>query len=146
MDDLRTILKKAGVCIKEFVIESIERYYDTRIEDAKAYQRKRDVSQVVSAFIELKQSEVEIYRLLEKYFGIDSITEANEYLSKAKIRVQISKLREYMISQGMTRLEYKNYSKDNHIEEKLEQNPKLLEISVQKLIVEIEKREKRKDK
>jgi hypothetical protein len=54
-------------------------------------------------------------------------------IKKAKISSQIIKLREHLSEQGMTNSEFKRYADDHHLEKKLNDNIKLLDLSVEKL-------------
>jgi hypothetical protein len=80
-----------------------------------------------------------MYKLLQKYFGVESILEAEECINKAKISFQIIKLREYLNEQGMTNSEFRRYADEHHLRIKLKNNPRLLDLSAEKLKLAIEK-------
>lgn len=80
-----------------------------------------------------------MYRLLQKHFKVDSIAEATEYIRAAKYTSQIIRLREYQEKNGMTAGAFRQYAIDYQLEEKLKTNPKLLDMSPEKLKAHIEK-------
>ena len=69
---------------------------------AKERQRTSDIKAAVLSFIVLKVDEATMYRLLQKYFKVDSISEAIGYIHAAKLSSQIIRLREYQEKNGMT--------------------------------------------
>ena len=110
-----------------------------QLNEAQERQKNRDIELAVKAFLELKQSDVEIYRLLEKYYKIDSISEAEVLIKKVKVSSQIIKLREYMETKGMPSSEFRTYAKEHNLEVKLHENPKMLDMTAGKLKEAIEK-------
>lgn len=109
-------------------------------ESAKERQRSSDIKAAVLSFIDLKTDEATMYRLLQKHFKVDSISEATEYIHAAKFSSQIICLREYQEKNGMTARAFWQYVKDYQLEEKLKTNPKLLDMSPEKLKAYIEKK------
>lgn len=120
MDDWKGRLSKTGYNLKRLALEVVKRHCDSEAEEAKEHQKIRDVELATQAFLELKQSDVEIYRLLGKYFKIDSIAEAESILKKAKVTSQIIKLREYMEAKGMSSSEFRIYAKEHNLEGEIE--------------------------
>lgn len=132
-------LKEVGLIVKESARQDIESYYEQEITDAKLRQKLIDINSTVRAFLELNVSDVDMYKLLQKYFGVESILEAEECINKAKISFQIIKLREYLNEQGMTNSEFRRYADEHHLRIKLKNNPRLLDLSAEKLKLAIEK-------
>lgn len=62
---------------------------DEEVVRAKKVQRKTDIYRVVYAFVELKESGVLIYKLLNDHFSIEDISEAREYISRTRIHRKI---------------------------------------------------------
>ena len=139
MSKFVNFLLESGLTVKDGVRQGVECHYEQEIADAKARQKRTDISSAVKAFIELKVSDVDMYKLLQKYFGVGSIAEAEEFIKKAKISSQIIKLREHLSEQGMTNSEFRRYADDNHLEKKLNDNIKLLDLSAEKLKLAVEK-------
>lgn len=106
---------------------------------AKERQKAADIKAAVLSFIDLKADEATMYRLLQKHFKVDSIAEATEYIRAAKYTSQIIRLREYQEKNGMTAGAFRQYAIDYQLEEKLKTNPKLLDMSPEKLKAHIEK-------
>lgn len=107
-------------------------------EQAAERQKMNDVRVAVRSYLELKQDDASIFRLLKKYYDIDSITEASEIISKAKFSAQIINLRLYCEENGMPAGTFRQWAKDNQLEEKLKSNSKLLDMSPEKLKANIE--------
>lgn len=139
MDDWKIALAQAGVELKGTVLDVVERHCDVEIEAAQKRQRERDISLATIAFLELKQNDADIYCLLKRCYKIDSIAEANEYLKNAKISSQIIRLREYMEAKGMSSTQFKAYAKSHSLEVMLQKNPKLLDMTAEKLKIAIDK-------
>ena len=106
---------------------------------AKERQRTSDIKAAVRSFIDLKADEATMYRLLQKHFKVDNISEATEYIHAAKFSYQIIRLREYQEENGMTAGAFRQYAIGHQLEEKLKTNPELLDMSPEKLKAFIEK-------
>ncbi len=91
------------------------------------------------AFLELKVKDQDIYKLLSKYFDIDSISEASGRLFSAKKSRQIKALREYCCKLGMTSREFREYAIDHNLDEKLADYERLLDMQPEKLKAIIDK-------
>lgn len=139
MGKLIGILNGVKEIARDSANEVVNKRVDEEIVDAQYRQYERDVYRVVCSFLDLKLSDAEIYRLLATHFEMDSITEASEHIRKAKVHRQIINLREYLTQQHPNSFDFRQYAKDHHLEEKLRTNPKLLDLSVEKLRVAIEK-------
>lgn len=137
--DLKQELQKLGIFSKDTVIAHINQYCDNEIVRAKEKQREKDISSAVRAFVELKRTDGEIYKLLNKHFGVENISEAQDYIKNARIHIQIINLRIYCTEHGMTLSEFRQYAKDHMLEKKLESTSKLREISPEKLKAYLEK-------
>lgn len=139
MNKLIGILNGAKEIARDSMNEVVNRRVDEEILAAQQRQYERDVYSAVCSFLELKLSDAEIYQLLAKYFKMDSITEASEYVRDAKISRQIVKLREYLNQKHSGSFDFRQYAENYRLEEKLKNNPKLLDISAEKLRAAIEK-------
>ena len=78
--DLKQELQKIGIFLNDAVIDYINQYCDNEIVRAKEKQREKDISSAVRAFVELKGTDSEIYQLLNKHFGVENISEAQDYI------------------------------------------------------------------
>ena len=132
---LQEVCSAAGTGVQQF----LDDYCLEAETAAKERQKVADIKAAVLSFIELKTDEATIYRLLQKHFKVDSIAEATEYICAAKHTSQIIRLREYQEKNGMTAVAFRQYAIDHRLEEQLKTNPKLLDMSPEKLKSYIEK-------
>lgn len=139
MGKLNGLLNEAKEIARDSINEVVNKRVDEEIVDAQHRQYERDVFCAVCSFLEIKVSDTEIYRLLATHFKMDSITEASEYIRKAKVHCQIINLREHLERQNPNSFNFRQYAEDHRLEEKLRTNPRLLELSAEKLRVAIEK-------
>lgn len=137
--DWKQGLQKMGIFLRDNAVDYINQYCDEEVVRAKEAQRKTDIYKAVCAFVELKQSDAVIYELLNEYFSIEDISEAREYISRARIHKQIKNLRVYCTGHGMTTFEFRKYAEAHALEEKLKSTPTLLELSPEKLKLHLDK-------
>lgn len=134
--DWKDALQKIGVTLKESAVEFIEQHCKEEVASAKAIQRNNDIVSAIMGFIDLKATDMQILELLQKYFMVESISEGQVYIVNAHCYYQCDKLKAYLGLIGVDWIRYKN---DNSVLEKLKSNPKLLDMSVEKLKAAIEK-------
>ena len=137
--DWKQGLQKMGVFLRDNAVDYINQCCDEEVLRAKGEQRKADIYKAVCAFVELKQPDAVIYELLNDHFAVEDISEAREYISRARIHRQIKNLRVYCTGHGMTPLEFRKYAEEHDLEERLKSTPKLLELSPEKLKVHLDK-------
>ncbi len=113
---------------------------DAAYEEGKQVQRNKDIRRAIEAFIELKQDDSEIFDLLSRHFGVDSIQEVQRQIKSARCHLQIVKLRELCVADGMRPSEFRIYADEHQLEQKLDADSKLLYLSVEKLKSAIEKK------
>lgn len=107
--------------------------YNEGYNEGRATQRERDVEAAIMAFLKLKVKDQDIYKLLSSYFGIDSIAEVSDRLFSAKKTRQIRLLKDYCHKQGMSLRDFRSYSIEHNLEERLVDDERLLEMSPEKL-------------
>jgi len=134
--DWKKVLNKMGIVLKDGVVECIEQHCREEVHSAKAMQRENDIIVAAMGFIDLKASDMTILELLQKYFGVESITEGKRYLVDAHAYYQCDKLKDYLGMNGALWVRYKN---EFAVLDKLKSNPKLWALPVEKLKVVIEK-------
>lgn len=137
--DWKQRLQKMGIFLRDNAVDYINRCCDEEVVRAKEAQRKTDIYKAVCAFVELKQSDDVIYELLNDHFSVEDISEAREYISRARIHKQIKNLRIYCTEHGMTPFEFRRYAEEHALEEKLKSTPKLLDLTPEKLKVYLDK-------
>ena len=107
--------------------------YQNGYETGRALQRKEDVQSAIRAFWDFGIKENDVYKILKDYFGIDSISEATEYILNAKITKKIRSLGEYCHKQGMSRSEFLEYGRGHKLDKLLAEDTHLLDMSPEKL-------------
>ena len=110
------MFKKALNNTREILIQVDEDRTQDRIEYETTSQKQRDILAATKAFIELKADDKQLYSLLNRYFRVNSISEAEEYINKAKAHWQIVKLREYCINHGMAEKDFRPYCEQHQVE------------------------------
>lgn len=138
--DWKQGLQKMGIILRDGAVDYINQCCNEEVAQAKEAQRRTDIYKAVCAFVELKQSDSAIYKLLNSHFGVEDISEAREYVKKARIHTQIVNLRIYCTGSGMSNGEFRQYALDHALEAKLKSTPKLLEMSPEKLKAFIDKK------
>lgn len=131
--DKKEILQKGSSFLRDCFRDAMDHHYEEEIAFAVARQKEEDVCCAIAAFFELKASETEIMRLLSKFYGVDSIAEANELLTTVKVNNQVSALRDYLNELGMSRVEVMNYLKEHRVRAQLHANSKLQNMAIDKL-------------
>ena len=131
--DKKEILQKGSSFLRECFRDAMDHHYEEEIAFAVARQTEEDVCCAIAAFFELKASETEIMRLLSKFYGVDSIAEANELITTLKANNQVSALRDYLNELGMSRIEVMNYLKDHRVRTQLHTDSKLQNMAIDKL-------------
>ena len=134
--DWKYALHQAGVVLKDSVIDYIEQQCREEVAQAKMMQREGDIIVAIMGFIDLKASDMNILELLQKHYGIDSVSEGKKYILDARSFYQCDKLKAYLGISGATWVRYKH---EHELLEQLKSNPKLLELPVEKLKSYIEK-------
>lgn len=138
--DWKQGLQKMGIVLRDGAIDYINKCCDEEVVQAKNAQKRADINKAVCAFVELKQSDSAIYGLLNEYFDVEDISEAREYVKKARVHTQIVNLRVYCTENGMTNSEFRQYATDHALEANLKATSKLLEMSPEKLKAYLDKK------
>ena len=131
--DKKEMLQKGSSFLRDCFRDAMDHHYEEEIAFAVARQKEEDVCCAIAAFFELKASETEIMRLLSKFYGVDSIAEANELITTVKVNNQVSALRDYLNELGMSRVEVMNYLKEHRVRAQLHANSKLQNMAIDKL-------------
>ena len=131
--DTKEIIQEGSVFLRDCFRDAMDHHYEKEIALAVARQKEEDVCCTIAAFLELKVSETEIMRLLSKFYGVDSIAEANELITTVKVNNQVSALRDYLNELGMSRVEVMNYLKEHRVRAQLHANSKLQNMAIDKL-------------
>ena len=131
--DTKEILQNGSVFLRDCFRDAMDHHYEEEIALAVARQKEEDVCCTIAAFLELKVSETKIMRLLSKFYGVDSIAEANELITTVKANNEVSALRDYLHELGMSRVEVMNYLKEHRVRAQLHTDSKLQNMAIDKL-------------
>lgn len=134
--DWKTALCKAGIILEDRANEYIEQRSQEEVENARAMQREEDILAAIMGFIDLKASDMDILGLLQKHYGIDSISKGKKYIADVRIIRQCNKLKTYLGISGAAWIRYRN---EYAVVDRLKSDQKLLELPVEKLKARIEK-------
>lgn len=140
MKPLSEIFLKVGVVLKDEAIKQFENYINEEVQEAVACERINGILNTIIALCDAGVKEAEIYRLLAEYFGIDSRSEATEYIKQGRtVEFPYRNLKAYLLKQGFDRISMVKFMRSNNVRNKLENNPKLCELSIEKLKMAVEK-------
>ncbi|MEE0875002.1 MAG: hypothetical protein UIH27_16280 [Ruminococcus sp.] len=139
-EKFRSAARTVYESIENDKMEREEEIYHAGIKHGEETQKRRDIHSAVLSYVNLNISEAEIYRLLSEFFNMDSIGEARQFYKEAKISYQIKSLRLYCEKNGMTTKDFRRYAKEHHLEERLKNEDKLLNLTPEKLKAIIDKK------
>lgn len=131
--DTKEILQKGSVFLRDCFRDAMDLHYEEEIALAVARQKENDVCCAIAAFLEMKTPENEIMRLLSKFYGVDSITEAMELVTTVKVTNQNNALKDYLSELGMSRVEIANYLREHRVRTRLQADSKLQNMTLDKL-------------
>lgn len=144
LDNLISKLKIAGVFLKDTAVSALQESVDEIVFDekrnAKEQQRKKDIITVLMVLSELNVKKDDMYDLLYRYWQIDSRSEATEFIRiGCTVEYPFRQLRDYLLNNGYSYNEMRNFMENNRVREKLENNPELAKMPIEKLKSEMEK-------
>lgn len=123
------ILKKIISVLGDAGREAFDSIINNEVEEAVAYERKREIKRAAEALYEAKVKEEVIIQLLHDYWKID------EYQARETIRVEKTVnspkkvLITYLQRQGYKTSDIKEFIRNNNVEKQLENNPSLWKLS-----------------
>lgn len=123
------ILKKIISVLGDAGREAFDSIINNEVEEAVAYERKREIKRAVEALYEAKVKEEVIIQLLQDYWKID------EYQAREALRVEQTVkspkkvLITYLQRQGYKTSDIKEFIRNNNVEKQLENNPSLWKLS-----------------
>lgn len=131
--DKKEMLQRGSLFVRDCGRDAIDQHYEEEIALAVARQKENDVCCAIAAFLEIKIPETEIMRLLSKFYGIDSITEAMEIVTTVKVTNQVNALKDYLNEFGMSHVEVANYLREHRVRTQLQTDAKLQNMTIDKL-------------
>lgn len=133
-------LKKAGVFLKGEAATMVEDFIYRECKIAAETQRYNDIIISVISLSDVGVKEQELYELLSKFWNIDSRKDATEYINIGRhLEWPYIRLKLFLEKQGYDGMEIIRYMRENNVRQKLKLNPKLCEVSDEKLKAALEK-------
>lgn len=106
---------------------------DVRDDEAE-HQFRRDMERVTAAFAELGADEHKMRELLRKWFGIDSMEEADFYIEQgAQIEYPVTLLEEYLKREGYEAIDVIRFKKKQSVVERLRGDSSLFKLTAKQL-------------
>lgn len=135
------ILKKIIAVLGDAGREGFYSIIDNEVEEAVAYERKREIKRVTEALYKAKVEEKVIIQLLHDYWKIDDHQAIEALRLEKTVNSPKKVLITYLQRQGYKTSDIKEFVKNNNVEKQLEKNPSLwkLSSSPEKLMKAIEK-------
>lgn len=135
------ILKKIIAVLGDAGREGFYSIIDNEVEEAVAYERKREIKRATEALYKAKVEEKVIIQLLHDYWKIDDHQAIEALRLEKTVNSPKKVLITYLQRQGYKTSDIKEFVKNNNVEKQLEKNPSLwkLSSSPEKLMKAIEK-------
>lgn len=127
------ILQNGSAFLLNCFRDAMDKHYEEEMALAVARQKEEDACCAIAAFLEMKTPENEIMRLLSKFYGVDSITEATELVTTVKVENQANALKDYLNEFGMSRVEIVSYLREHRVRTQLQIDFKLQNMKIDKL-------------
>lgn len=106
---------------------------DVRDDEAE-HQFRRDMERVTAALAELGADEHKMRELLRKWFGIDSMEEADFYIEQgAQIEYPVTLLEEYLKREGYEAIDVIRFKKKHSVVERLRGDSSLFKLTAKQL-------------
>ena len=131
--EMMEILRKGSLFLRKCFRDAVDRHCEGDVAFAVAVQKEEDVCSAIAAFLELKTPEGDIMRMLSKFYGVDSTSEAIELISMVRMTNQVNALKEYLRELGMSGIEISDYLRSHRVREQLHADSKLQNMAISKL-------------
>jgi DNA-directed RNA polymerase delta subunit len=118
------------------VFESI---IDDEVTEAVQQEKKREIKNATAALYEAHLKDIVIIQLLQKYWNLEKYQAIESLRIEKTVKAPIKNLIAFMREQGYKTLEIKDFVKVNRVEEKLEANSTLWQLTPEKLMKEVTK-------
>ena len=136
---LRTFAEELGMGllneIKELRNQHDQDIYDEGFEKG----RKFAIQSSISALIELGIPEIKIYHILKEYHGINTISEAESIIYRAKVDYKKYAVEEYLIKEGYDFRERTAILRRIDLKRAFESDPSLLDLSPEKIVRKLDR-------
>lgn len=112
---------------------------DDEVTEAVQREKKREIKNATAALYEAHLKDVVIIQLLQKYWNLEEYQAIESLRIEKTVKAPIKNLIAFMREQGHKTLEIKDFVKVNRVEEKLEANSTLWQLTPEKLMKEVTK-------
>lgn len=131
--DMMRMFQKGSLFLHKCFRDAMDRHCKEEVASAVAIQKEQDVYSAIAAFLELKTPEGDIMRLLSKFYGVDSTSEADELISTVKVTNQVRALKDHLRELGMSGIEISDYLRNHRVRAQLHADSKLQNMAISKL-------------
>ncbi|BAQ30468.1 hypothetical protein [Bifidobacterium scardovii] len=122
--------------------EMVGRHDDDMSNEGASRQFRRDMERATAAFAELGADKQQMHELLRKWFGVDSMEEADSYIKEgAQFEYPMTLLEEYLKREGCETMDIIRFKKDHNVVEKLRRDPSLSNLTAEQLKQRMEQNE-----
>lgn len=123
------ILKKIIAVLGDAGREAFYSIINNEVEEAVAYERKREIKRATEALYEAKVKEEVIIQLLHDYWKIDEYQAIEALRVEKTVNSPKKVLLTYLQRQGYKTSDIKEFIRNNNVEKQLENNPSLWKLS-----------------
>lgn len=114
--------------------EMVGRHDDDMSNEGASRQFRCDMERATAAFAELGAGKQQMYELLHKWFGVDSMEEADSYIREgAQFEYPMTLLEEYLNHEGYETIDIIRFKKDHNVVERLRRDPSLANLTAEQL-------------
>lgn len=119
---------------KALIREVAVRHDDDVRAEERDCQFRRDMKRATAAFAELGADKQKMYELLRKWFGVDSMEEADSYIREgAQFEYPMTLLEEYLKREGYETMDIIRFKKDHNVVDRLQRDPSLSNLAAEQL-------------
>lgn len=122
-------LKKIIAVFGDIGREAFESIINNEVEEAVAYERRREIKRATEALYEAKVKEEVIIQLLHDYWKIDEYQAIEVLRIEKTVNSPKKVLITYLQRQGHKTPDIKEFIRNNNVENQLENNPSLWKLS-----------------
>lgn len=117
-----------------FAREMAGRHDADMSNEGASRQFRRDMERATAAFAELGADKQKMYELLRKWFGVDSMEEADSYIRDgAQFEYPVTLLEEYLKHEGYETMDIIRFKRDHNVAERLRRDPSLSSLTPEQL-------------
>lgn len=140
IERVKNRLCSVGLFLRETSIYAINEIIEEECKKSIAKQKENDIIKLVVTLSDVGISESELYTLLSEFWDVDSRREAKKYINIGRhIEWPYHRLKSHLEDEEIPKIDIIKYMKKHKVKDKLKNNPKLCELSIEELKIEVEK-------